>query len=263
MKIAICFSGQLRTGSECSENFFNYLGNLKDSCDFFVHTWDVETTSMNLHVDIGKEVNKPYPVPQEVFDTFKNIYNPKEMVVDEYASVAIRNAPGGLRYNHKVNDYVVSLFESVYYANELKRNFEIKNSMTYDFVVRCRPDLIFSHDKSLEKDLIECCDNHLVYGAHKKCFGVERVEDIFWIAKSQVMDCVANFYEYYARPSNYIGVNRDWQFVLSHYIQTKCKCNISCLSNSEFTVYYNHYKDVFGWSTLNIQECIKRCRELP
>jgi hypothetical protein len=263
MKIAICFSGQLRTGSECANSFLNYIGELESSCDFFVHTWDVETKSMNLHVDIKKEVNIPYAVDPTVFENFKNIYNPKNMVIDKYDAVSIRNAPGGLRFNAKANEYVVSLFESVYYANELKRIYEIENNFKYDFVVRARPDLIFSPEKKLIDDLLPCVDKLFLYGAHKRCFGAERVEDVFWIAKSEDMDCISNFYEYYSKPSNYLGVNRDWQFVLSHYIQTICKCNISCLTNSEFTVYYDHYKEFFGWDTSHIKECIKRCRDLP
>jgi hypothetical protein len=263
MKIAICFSGQIRTGSECSSNFLNYIGDLITDCDFFVHTWDVETISMNLHVDIGKETNKPFVVDNSVFETFKNIYNPRNMTIDKYDSVLTRNAPGGLRFNQKTNNYVVSLFESVFYANELKKQYEEENNFKYDYVVRCRPDLIFCSSKSLKDDIEQTRDKLFLYGAHKRCFGVERVEDIYWIAKSDEMNCVSNFYEYYANPNNYIGVNRDWQFVLSHYIQKECKCNISCLKNNEFTVYYNHYKDLFGWDTTNVEECIKRCRELP
>jgi hypothetical protein len=263
MKIAICFSGQIRTGVECSSNFLNYIGDLRSSCDFFVHTWDVETISMNLHVDIGKEANKPFVVDKSVFENFKEVYNPKKMVIDTYDSVETRNAPGGLRFNKKANAYVVSLFESIFYANELKKEYEKENNFKYDFVVRCRPDLIFSNSKSLKDDIEQAKEKLLLYGAHKRCFGVERVEDIFWISKSDEMDCISNFYEFYSNHNNYLGVNRDWQFVLSHYSQIKCGCKINCLANGEFTVYYSHYKDVFGWDTTNVQECINRCRELP
>ena len=43
MKIAICFSGQNRTGHLTSPNILRYIGDLLPECDVFTHFWDSET----------------------------------------------------------------------------------------------------------------------------------------------------------------------------------------------------------------------------
>ena len=40
MKIAVCFSGQIRTGIENHPNIKEFFGKLYNDCDFFIHTWN-------------------------------------------------------------------------------------------------------------------------------------------------------------------------------------------------------------------------------
>ena len=40
MRIAICFSGQLRTGVWAIPAIKSFIGDLWENCDFFLHTWD-------------------------------------------------------------------------------------------------------------------------------------------------------------------------------------------------------------------------------
>ena len=40
MKIAVCFSGQIRTAVENFINIKNFLGDIYNDCDFFMHCWD-------------------------------------------------------------------------------------------------------------------------------------------------------------------------------------------------------------------------------
>jgi len=39
IKIAICFSGQIRTGVLTYKNISNFIGELIHQSDIFVHTW--------------------------------------------------------------------------------------------------------------------------------------------------------------------------------------------------------------------------------
>ena len=40
MKIAICFSGMVRTGVKAYPSIKRFIGDLWGQCDFFMHTWD-------------------------------------------------------------------------------------------------------------------------------------------------------------------------------------------------------------------------------
>ena len=39
--IAVCLSGQIRTGIYAAPNIKRFIGDLWDNCDFFIHTWNV------------------------------------------------------------------------------------------------------------------------------------------------------------------------------------------------------------------------------
>jgi dTDP-glucose pyrophosphorylase len=43
MKIAVCFSGQIRSGLKTSKNLIQFFGKHFNTIDFFVHTWDNNT----------------------------------------------------------------------------------------------------------------------------------------------------------------------------------------------------------------------------
>ena len=77
IKIALCFSGQIRTGVLTSNNIKNFIGDLINQCDVFVHTWDVITqTSSDLSI-----AGVPFKEPDELFENFSKLWNPKNMVI--------------------------------------------------------------------------------------------------------------------------------------------------------------------------------------
>lgn len=257
MKIAICFNGQIRDGVECSKSILNYIGELKNDCDFFVHTWDIETISHNTHLPSDRHHFTQYPVEESKFDSFKEIYKPKKMVVEEFNSTQVQNIQGGLRFNKKLNKNVVAMFESAFYSNELKKEYEKENNFKYDFAIKMRPDLVFSNTKNLKDDLEQCNDETFLYGAHAECYGHARVEDVLWFATSKNMDNISNFYDHY-------GDSRScWQIAAAHYISANCRQHIKCLNNNDFTVYYNQYKTHFNWDPVDDSlKCIKYFKDL-
>jgi hypothetical protein len=186
MKIAVCFSGQIRTGVYTAPNILNYIGSLLPNCDFFVHTWDVETDPHTA--------NDFKLVDKSVFADFYRIYNPLDIVVEPYNTKPVSNDWGGFRVDEELGN-VYALYETIYKANRLKTRFEEEYKFKYDYVVRIRTDLVFDRSKTLKDDLALITDSNMfVYGAHKCDFGMSRLEDIFWIAPSYLMDEICNFY---------------------------------------------------------------------
>ena len=196
MRIAVCFSGQIRTGIACAPNILRYLGDLRTNCDFFVHTWDIETQSWYNKSSLP--VQTPYFLKdKKIFSDFYACYSPISMVVEPYhLSRKVSEIWSSFRINPENKRNVYAMFESIYESNRLKKLHEDKHKFKYDIVVRIRPDLIFKADKSLKEDinLIEH-DRMFITANHLGMWGDKALEDIFWIGNSYVMDQLASFVE--------------------------------------------------------------------
>ena len=196
MKIAICFSGQLRTGTTCAPNILRYIGDLLPDCDFFVHTWDTETQSM--YNKSGLPVQTPYKLKdRKIFSDFYACYTPLAMSVEPYyVSKPQGTVWASFRINPKTGRNGFAMFDSIYEANQLKKHHEDLHGFKYDIVVRIRPDLIFRADKSLREDidLIEH-DRMFITANHLGMWGEKHLEDIFWIGNSYVIDKLCGFAE--------------------------------------------------------------------
>jgi hypothetical protein len=238
MKIAICFSGQLRTGSYTASNILNYIGDLLPNCDFFVHTWD---TRSDPH-----HANEFEPVDNLEFAEFYRIYNPLDMVVEPYATKPISTDWGGFRVDKELGN-VYALYETIYKANRLKTRFEDEYKFTYDYTIRIRTDLVFDPTKSLKEDLALITDpNMFVYGAHKQDFGMSRLEDIFWIAPGHLMNEICNFYQVRAL-SDLCGDPHGPRFVdpqihIANWIRDGLGFSFRALTNNNIKIY--RYADI-------------------
>jgi hypothetical protein len=190
MKIAVCFSGQIRTGTDTAPNILRYIGDLLPECDFFVHTWDIEGASPNEGGGNGGHS----PIDKEKISKFYSIYKPVAMTVEKFDLWPNRPRIMGIRKNPETQRWVVGMLESIYEVNQLKKYQEKKYNFVYDYVIRIRPDIIFNKDKNLRHDIgLVTGRNMITIAEHMTVNNQNRVEDIFWIAQSQTMDIIANF----------------------------------------------------------------------
>jgi hypothetical protein len=157
------------------------------------------------------------------------------MVVEKYQSRPTSNDPGGRRTlaNGKP---IISMFESVYEANLLKKTYEATNNFTYDWVVRIRPDIVFNIAKNLRTDISEVGGDRVIkFGAHHQGRNYDSVvEDIFWIGSSYVMDQVCEFGHIRANSNE----GRDWQEHLGIYIKQGLGFGCTPFSNNTMRIYY-------------------------
>lgn len=273
MKIALCFSGQIRTGVEVAPNILNYLGDLRENCDIFVHTWDVETSSQHdyLYKDqdkLDKIKNLHFEVKDKnVFSNFRAAYLPTTMIVEPYNSVETTDTWGGRRQHKKHANKMVAMFESIYEANKLKKMHEEKYDFKYDYVVRIRPDLVFHPRKSLKQDIDELDHpnwgdilqrryNHrsrataspnsplsFVYGAHFEAS--DHLEDIFWISNSEIGDTLAEYGVHRANCPAGVEIGEpgyiDWQIHMATWTRNELGLNYIELSDNAIRVYYQSH----------------------
>lgn len=215
MRIAVCFSGQIRTGVQTAPNILRYIGDLRSECDIFVHTWDIRTDPQQQRPE---DPNLLIDVDKRIFVDFYNLYNPLAMVVEPYRLRAISSTWGGERVDAQTGKNYVAMFESIHESNQLKIRHEQKHGFVYDRVIRIRPDLTFNPSRSLRDDLIHAPvdDRTFVSEYHKSGFNDNKLEDIYWIASSQAMDKICNFHE--VRASS--GSRGDWQVEMANWVKS-------------------------------------------
>ena len=252
LKIAFCFSGQIRTGVHTAPNIIRYIGDLYPNCDFFVHSWDTETLGTGYANRIGAKTTDEIwhsSVPlykNSTLDTFKKIYQPKGILVENYHAQPTKNTWGGRRFDPILNRWHVSMWRSIYESNLLKAAYEKNNGFSYDVTVRIRPDTVFDPSKSLIEDIQFLGNNRTVFfGDHYDIWpqhGMSRIEDIFWIAKSDFMNKLCEYYDYYSRDvSNIDNPNlpgyQDWQWHCAKWITHTLNGKFYPLTNNTMRIF--------------------------
>jgi hypothetical protein len=194
MRIAICFSGQIRTGVEAAPNLLEYIGDLLPYTDFFVHTWDINTKKNYNGCRIrGRE---QYDISDKL-NKFSNIYNPKKMVIENLNTITLY---GNETFkNKKLLKMIPPMWYSFYKSIEYKTRYELINGFKYDYVVKLRPDIILPKIRKLKNEI------RMGVGDFENKVYIENTpiefdesnhwcDDVFFISKSSTMDILANYY---------------------------------------------------------------------
>jgi hypothetical protein len=193
MKIAICLSGQFRTGEYALPSLLNFFQG--HDCDYFCHSW--QDNNMRLATPdryrktidtVDTQFTKEY-----IESTLLKILKPKKIVVDEKSN---RDAP-----------YVgpwTELFYSLMIANWLKKEYEVENNFKYDLVVKTRYDFVyppgsifnptFHHHNELLTDHLEIFTN----GINRMNMEYSRINasDTIFYGSSNAMDIICDIYRY-------------------------------------------------------------------
>jgi hypothetical protein len=201
IKIAICFSGQIRTGVLTFNNIKNFIGDLIDQCDVFIHTWDVRSqTSSDLSIATAL-----FKEPDSLFEEFSKLWNPKKMIVEDFIQW------------RKMGICIEPLFYSLYECDKLRKKYQKENNFRYDFIIKIRPDFIYNIEHKLKDELEIILNSDYENSIYTMDFGnvisLNKFEDVFWIAYTDVFDIAVNFY--YQRLE---GNTCDWQTEMAEYL---------------------------------------------
>ena len=199
MKIAVCFSGQWRTGNYCYDNLKRFFGILYPYCDFFIHTWDVNKQKC---YNLSNVFSKEKKLKDDEITLIHENYKPKKIIVEDYNHIhnTLINYEDYLSTNVKVFDIIQPLWYSFWKSIELKKQYEIDNGFEYDYVIKLRADIIFNPNRRLSQD-IESYMNEI----NENGFYIENimrewdinsdtVDDVYFISKSKQMDIAATYY---------------------------------------------------------------------
>ena len=251
MRIALCFSGQNRTGHVTADNIKRYVGDLLPDCDVFAHFWDSETRGTGYANRLGAvstdiEWHDPKKTSPEKNVEFYRQWAPRTIMVEEYDLQPNRPKWGGRRWDPVEGKWYVSMWRSLYEANKLKMDYAQKNQITYDYTVRLRSDLVFDTSKSLAEDLkLIQNDQTMLFGDHYSIWpihGMTRIEDILWIGPSRLMDQVSTYYATYTNTVSNIDDPQlpgyqDWQWHSAAWITNALGYQFYPLSNNQMRIY--------------------------
>jgi hypothetical protein len=180
MKIAVCFSGQFRTGYENAENIKNFLKDVLDDCDFFAHFWDFDEYKTYNNSNIKK---KPTRINEPKLKKFFGIFEPKKYLIESKSKM----------YEIVEKLGIQPLWYSFFKCNNLKKKYEEENNIIYDYVIKLRTDTIF-YDSDLMNELVHFKSFNIIDAVIE---GVDRnmpmSTDVLFISDSKNMDVAANY----------------------------------------------------------------------
>lgn len=188
MRVALCISGQMRTYKECFDLLNkNILQTL--SPDIFIHTWEGSGISHKEKKDTEEGI--------VTFDDLKNLYNPKDIVIENFESSFLEEYKGvkvpEVLKKKEPSNYKgsIPLFYKMYECNKLKKEYEKKHKFKYDVVIKLRPDLMI-----LDKMALNSIDSDKLYFSDYAINQHHQISDKFAYGSSTVMDQYTNVWEH-------------------------------------------------------------------
>ena len=150
--VAVCISGQFRSFDKCLPSIFSnlILTNSKYELKFFT--------------SFAKEENKPINIPTEFFKISSVIKIEEDSVLPDlsYQKSKYKYQDYNLDTENdpKLIYYQLKQFQSVF---NMVKEYEKNNNMTFDYVMRLRPDLEFKsifNWELFEDSIITPCEDH-------------------------------------------------------------------------------------------------------
>lgn len=222
MRIAICFSGQLRTAVHAAPAIKRWIGDLWENCDFFIHTWDINTyiglqSEFKQHYNIltGLELNyKNVNIQKVVENTEKEFlhtfYRPKIFEIENYENWLLNYSnliPKELFFTYP--PYYPPYYYSFYNSIEYKKQYEKNNNFIYDVVIKLRPDCSFLIPPAeIYKDGVHMATNHInkndathlchdLFEFIKNSNYLYSTGEELWLGSSETMNNMGNIWHNY------------------------------------------------------------------
>jgi hypothetical protein len=197
MKIAVCISGGVRYPHLGLQSIQKIIPN--EYVKVFIHTWKIKDRDAflkSLHGLEHKEVDKTVETNLSSLED----YNYEKLLIENYEECEkkFRKLLSNLKFvpstdpeDEYPRNYIgpISMHYSIHKTNELKKDFEKENNITFDWVIRMRTDSDFKSNvldvRSLSGEL------NIPSGEDWSDSGIN---DQFAIGKSNAMDLYSNLY---------------------------------------------------------------------
>lgn len=176
MDVAVCISGGMKHPEKSLNSLHKIYPN--DRIKVFIHTWESDDSALF----IDNSYTKSTPIPDT---NLLGRFGCQEFLVEKFNDRVAYFQEIYDRccfYTHYRNDLgAISMFYSIFKANELKSRYESINGMTFDRVIRMRFDSDIHEDIELTKLEGDC-----IYIPDEYDYG--GLNDQFAVGSSRVMD---------------------------------------------------------------------------
>jgi len=254
MKIAICFSGGIRSFLTCYPSIYKNIILPLNDVDIFFHLWsqpvynyfdssfnnfkfqDDECSQEKVYQILNKE--------NKVKDYVINEYSPdwQDFIIKKCIDISYIES-----MNQKDQDYAISAI-SMYYkikeANLLKINYENNNNFKYDLVIRARLDFKWNQQFNLN-DFV-CNDNEVILIKDSYCTKAKWMgNDKFFASSSKNMDNICNLFDLIKYFYLDLKIPLEGQF-LNRHILKHLNLNIKFIGNQ------NSYEKILASKRIKI-----------
>lgn len=149
MRLAVCISGHLRTFRDTVESLReNVISQISSDHDFFIYcSPDLDRGSWKGQPGLDSK-----PLNLRDFEDAEKLYSPKIMVIDQL------NEPTDLNRT--------PMLRRIKMCNDLVRQYSSSTGVTYDAVLRVRPDTIFVEKMKIPASIDDSKIFFLQYGRH-------------------------------------------------------------------------------------------------
>jgi hypothetical protein len=197
MRVAFLLSGEMRIfdRDDIQHSLRQHIWDKFDQCDVFVSVWHRRGFS-HCHGGGQKTANADDGISDAVIREFyPNVRAVHVEVFEDWLAAAPANMQslyreGFVWENMNIKGTMVPQLYKMYDSNRLKQEYEQAHQMTYDLVIRARPDLFYL------QPLTELSPLHAVVYAIN-CpphYWPSRVYDCFFYSDSPTMDIISNAY---------------------------------------------------------------------
>jgi len=266
MKIAICFSGMIRTGIETSENIKNFIGDVYDSCDFFMHTWDIDYQNplRGQLWDHPHIINRDISLDYTKLERLNKIYKFKDVEIDNYWQILEKHKIEYSKYIEGIEEryWWSPLFYSWWRSIKLKQLYEVENKFRYKYVIKIRPDMIFSEDLKLYSILDKISNMDFAVNQIYIDKDGSIVDDIFFACSSHVMDLVSNLWEYKIKSIDFkeeFSQDFFFKYIIHHGLNPK-SLELNYLSETYYTISLYREESLMFNPVTEFNKCVESDR---
>jgi hypothetical protein len=252
-RIAVCFSGQIRTGVAVAPALKHFFGEMYPIIDFFVHTWTTDTVSRFGPRELAETDHLLHtPIDYDKIKQIQDFYQPKAMVVDNFDEYQVRYEEM-MKSKHGVCYSKIPMLQTLYESNRLKSQYEQLMDSRYRLAIKLRLDQVFDHNHRLIDELQYIANKtNTLYVSDPYNKLPEMIEDIAWISSSQTMDTAA---EFGIARSLELELNLiDWQQHMKQYLEPH-KISAKTFKNNNISIYrkYHSTRNISPFDTKSLQ----------
>ena len=193
MRVALCISGQPRTWEKCYQNWIdNIMPGVEK--DIFFHLWDYNSLPSIINTIPGAPENYNKTISDDEKTAIVNVLQPKKYKFDNKEIPSRSDDPSF------INEFVQtplgwwcrSQYYSLWYAAQLKRQYELENNFEYDVVFRMRTDLFFLSPVFMP-DTVKYNCLYSTNNGWMENVGTFMIGDTFYFADSFTYDQISQF----------------------------------------------------------------------